>query len=121
MISVEKSSNLLELMMTSGHPMSVYLEAVEIEPTNDLSVQCRTVAPSSFVRDTQSGLVHTGFATLLLDTLMGASIYEVLQTAQPVATVGLSINHLRRPQRGEMIRASAWCIGVHGDIAYVEG
>lgn len=110
----------IELFFSKAHPISSYLD-VAFEGAEGGTVRVRVTGSPSFIRDNRTGELHSGFATLVLDSIMGGSVMGVLEILQPIATVGLSVNHLRRANSGETVLGKAVCTGVHGDLAYVTG
>jgi len=74
-----------------------------------------------FVIDAGTGALHTGFATLALDTVMGGAVIGTMDKIQPIATAGLTTQHMRRPQSGEKLVCRASCEGFHSNIAHMTG
>jgi acyl-coenzyme A thioesterase PaaI-like protein len=74
-----------------------------------------------FVLDETTGQLHTGFATLALDTVMGGAVLASLEKIQPFATAGLTAQHMRRPLRGEKLICRARCEGIYADMAHMSG
>ena len=53
--------------------------------------------------NTDGKSVHSGFSTLLLDTVMGASALASLKQLMPIATIKLTTNHMNTPMIGERL------------------
>jgi acyl-coenzyme A thioesterase PaaI-like protein len=110
----------IELFFSSSHPLSAKLEA-SFEGSRGGLVKIRILSPEIFRSDTQTRSLHSGFATIVLDSIMGGAVMGTLTQVMPIATVGLSIHHLRRPQAGETLTGEAFCTGLYNDLAYVTG
>lgn len=104
---------------STHHPVGALIKA-DFSGSAGAVVKARLEAPEVMrVRDGQA--LHTGYLTVVLDSIMGGAVMGILEKVQPIATVGLSISHLRRPLVGESLRATATCTGVFKDLAYVTG
>ena len=107
-------------IFTSEHPVTKTLD-VEFLGVADGVLSVSFIAPASMVSDTQSGLVHSGLTTLILDTVMGGVVMGEMDPVQPIATTGLTVQHLRRPLAGEKLLCRAKVEGMHADVAHVTG
>ena len=105
---------------SNPHPLAKYL-TFEFGTCEGGNVEVFTKAAPSFVRNVENGELHTGYATILLDSILGGAVFGMLETPVPIATVSLSINHLRRPEVGEKLHSTAQCSGVYNSLAYVSG
>ncbi len=105
---------------SAPHPVNTSLKIrfVGVE-ADTLTVELE--APKEFVCDPASGAVHSGLATLVLDTVMGGAVMGSMETLRPIATAGLTVQHLRRPVSGERLLCKAVTIGFHSDIAHMTG
>lgn len=65
------------------------------------------------------GAVHTGLATIILDSLMGVSVLTFLRAITPIATVNLRTDFLHATPAGQRAICSSRCETMIGDIAYV--
>lgn len=110
----------IELFFSERHPLSRHVKASFTGSRGD-TVRVSVEAPAAFVGEISSGTLHSGFATIVLDSIMGGAVMGVLTKITPIATVGLSCHHLRRPKQGEKLRGEAVCRRVHNDLAYVTG
>jgi len=108
----------IELFFSSSHPLAAKLET-SFDGSKGGLVKIRILSPKSF--QSEPGSLHSGFATIILDSIMGGAVMGILTRVMPIATVGLSIHHLRRPVVGETLTGQALCTGVHNDLAYVTG
>lgn len=69
----------------------------------------------------QSGVVHGGVITTLLDTLCGAVVLSSVPENTPIATLDLRIDYLHPAMPLREIRGSAECYKVTANIAFVRG
>lgn len=110
----------LQRFFHSGHPISQFLK-IDFEKAEGRTVSVLAEASEAFVSDPASGTIHSGFATLILDSVMGGSVMAQLDPIRPIATAGLTTQHLRRPQKGEMLRCEVVFQGIHADMAHMNG
>lgn len=110
----------IELFFSSAHPISAYV-APDFSGSQGGTVHLTMDAPAHFIRDSESGVLHTGFVTIVLDSVMGGAVMGAMEKLQPIATVGLSVHHMRRPVAGEKLRGKALCTRIYNDLAYVSG
>ncbi len=69
----------------------------------------------------QTGVVHGGVITTLLDTLCGAVVLSSVPENTPIATLDLRIDYLHPAMPGHEIRGSVECYKVTANIAFVRG
>jgi acyl-coenzyme A thioesterase PaaI-like protein len=108
----------VERFFTSYHPANATLN-VRYLGFSDGVLAVELEASPDFVADPATGALHTGFATLALDTVMGGAVLGSLEKVQPFATAGLTSQHMRRPVAGEKLICRAKCEGIHSDIAHM--
>jgi acyl-coenzyme A thioesterase PaaI-like protein len=107
-----------ERFFSSAHPLSTYL-SVTFEGVENGVLTVSFTAPPQFVVDGET--IHSGLATLILDTAMGGAVMGSLDKIQPIATTGLTVQHMRRPRSGERLRCKARVEGIHSEMAHVSG
>ncbi|HSO48597.1 MAG TPA: PaaI family thioesterase [Rhizobiaceae bacterium] len=110
----------VERFFTSHHPANATLK-IRYRGFADGVLSVELEATPEFVADEATGALHSGFATLALDTVMGGAVLGSLDKIQPFATAGLTSQHMRRPVSGERLVCRARCEGVHSDIAHMSG
>lgn len=110
----------LELFFSSQHPLSRYL-SVRVTEASGGVVAVATEVSENFVSDPESGEVHSGFATLVIDSVFGGAVMGGIEKLQPIATTGLTVQHMRRARRGEKLVCNARLEGIYHGIAYVAG
>ncbi len=108
----------IEMFFSNHHPLAKGLSA---DFTGSLGGNVKLLLDAPHVFDGGKGTMHSGFATIVLDSIMGGAVMGMLEKLQPIATVGISIHQLRKARVGEAIKGVACCTRVHNDIAYVTG
>lgn len=110
----------LELFFSAQHPLSRFVN-FRFLGVEGHELRAVVEADEVFILDPQSGTVHSGFATLVLDTVFGGTVMGEIERMQPIATIGLTVQHLRRARVGEKMLCKARYEGIHEDVAHVSG
>ncbi|MGB7285414.1 MAG: PaaI family thioesterase [Salaquimonas sp.] len=110
----------IQMFFSSHHPLASKVNA-SFEGSVGGKVLIEIEALDSFIRDEKTRILHSGFATIILDSIMGGAVMGMLTKVQPIATIGLSMHHLRKPVAGEHISGHAHCTAIYNDVAYVTG
>ena len=108
-----------QILFTEKHPLTAAL-GMEFFPEGDFDLRVELLAPDSFLGEDELHL-HTGFSTLLLDTVLGSCAIGNLRKMQPIATIKLTCNHLCKPKAGEALICRAVWNGEQHSISYVSG
>jgi uncharacterized protein (TIGR00369 family) len=66
----------------------------------------------------ETGVLHGGVITALLDACSGASVLCSLPRMQPIATLDLRIDYLRPAEAGRDVRARATCYHTSKNVAF---
>ena len=108
-----------QLLFTDKHPLTSSMQ-MQFHPVEDNTLTVTLRAPESFAD--QDGIhTHTGFSSLLLDTVMGSCAIGELKKPAPIATIKLSTNHISRAKVGEHITCEATFEAQENEIVYVSG
>jgi uncharacterized protein (TIGR00369 family) len=83
----------------------------------------RTCLPYNdlLVGDPDTGVVHGGAITAMLDQTCGIAVGTALKEALPFATLDLRIDYMKPAQPGEDIIIEAECLKVTHEIAFTRG
>jgi uncharacterized protein (TIGR00369 family) len=71
------------------------------------------------VGNPETGVLHGGAITALLDGACGSAVFAALPAPVPCATLDLRIDYLRPAERGQDVHARATCFKVTRNVAFV--
>jgi acyl-coenzyme A thioesterase PaaI-like protein len=109
-----------QTFFSSAHPISEYLSIAFLGVDNHV-LTAALEGPVAFIEDEGTGRLHSGLATLVLDTVMGGTVMGEMGRIQPIATAGLTTQHMRRPFAGEALLCRSRFEGMYHDMAHVSG
>lgn len=110
----------IQMFFSSHHPLASKVNAT-FEGSEGGIVFVQIQGADGLVYDGKTNRVHSGFATIVLDSIMGGAVMGSLEQLMPIATIGLSMHHMRRAIAGEKITGKAECTQIYKDVAYVTG
>lgn len=105
-------------LMVDGSPHAVHL-GLKLEAIGDGHAQMRAPYNCEFVGDPDTGVIHGGVVTALLDHVCGLAAFAGFGGHDPVATLDLRLDYMRPAQPGADIIAEAHCVKTSGLIAFV--
>jgi uncharacterized protein (TIGR00369 family) len=100
------------------HVKELGAELVHIErgrATMSLAYQERLIG------NPETGVVHGGVITTLIDTVCGMSVFTRMAKIGPIATLDLRIDYLKPATPGADLLAEAECYKVTRNVAFVRG
>lgn len=71
------------------------------------------------VGNPDTGVLHGGAITSLLDACCGAAVFMKLESPEPIATLDLRIDYLKPASPGADVRAHATCFKLTRNVAFV--
>jgi uncharacterized protein (TIGR00369 family) len=100
-----------------------YLEGIggEMLEVGPEGAKARLPYGPHLVGDPDSGVVHGGVITGLLDHTSGGAVMGKLREPMPIATLDLRIDYMKPATPGEDIIAECHCVKVTHEIAFVRG
>lgn len=75
----------------------------------------------ALVGDPQTGVLHGGVITALLDAAFGFAIFVKLPEMRPMATLDLRIDYLKPATPGRAVLGGAVCYKLTPELAFVRG
>lgn len=93
----------------------------EILEVGDARARARLPYGPHLVGDPDTGVVHGGVITALLDHMGGAAVMAALKAPVPIATLDLRIDYMKPAMPDEDIFAEAHCLKVTHEVAFVRG
>ncbi len=108
-----------------GHflALSPYTGRLAIEAISASDSGCVLALPyrDELVGDPESGVLHGGAVTALVDTTFGFTVFFRIKKFMPMATLDLRIDYLRPAKPGVKVHARAHCYKVTSELAFVRG
>ena len=109
-----------EHLLVDGVPHAVALGLSLVELTRANAVMKLPYDPR-FVGNPETGVVHGGAVTSLLDNVSGLAVFAAMEELTSIATLDLRIDYMRAATPGKDILAHAHCYKVTRTIAFVRG
>jgi uncharacterized protein (TIGR00369 family) len=110
----------LAQMITSGIP-HVREIGVTVTQIGADGVTVKVDQQDRFIGDPETGIIHGGIITVLLDTVSGMSVHTAMAIFAPVATLDLRIDYLKPARPKSAIYAHAHCYKVTRSVAFTRG
>ena len=109
-----------KMFFSKGHPLFSIFEVDFVETLPELLV-LKFTALEVFSDRENPGHLHSGFSTLILDSVMGGAVMGSLDKLQPIATVNLTTQHTSRPAVDDVVLCSGRVESIENEIAIVTG
>jgi uncharacterized protein (TIGR00369 family) len=111
---------LIDRVFVNGVPHNVALgiELVDFEPE---FLELRLPYSDKIVGNPETGVIHGGAVTTLMDAGCGGAVMIRLGKPMRVATLDLRIDYLRPGKRGEDLICRAECYRVTKNVAFTRG
>jgi uncharacterized protein (TIGR00369 family) len=100
------------------HAAGIGLHVISI---GDGVARCRVPYAPHLVGDPETGIVHGGVVTSLLDNTSGIAVSAATRRFGQIATLDLRIDYMKPATPGEAILAECHCYKVTKNIAFVRG
>ena len=100
------------------HNRALGIEVVELALA---SSTMRLPYDPRLVGNPETGVLHGGALSALMDACCGAAVFMALPTPLPIATLDLRIDYLKPATAGLAITAQARCFKVTRSVAFVRG
>jgi uncharacterized protein (TIGR00369 family) len=100
------------------HNQALGLEMVALE---DGAARMRLPYSLDLVGNPETGVLHGGPITTLMDACCGAAVFMKLASPVPIATLDLRIDYLRPATAGQDVLAHASCFRLTRNVAFVRG
>lgn len=100
------------------HAAAIGMHVVEVKPGEAL---VRIAYDERFVGNPQTGVIHGGIITTILDNASGIAVSAKLGTFGQIATLDLRIDYMKPATPGEDIFAHAVCYKLTRNVAFVRG
>lgn len=113
-----KIPQIIQIFEAIPHVSELGMTVVELRDRHGLM---RVPCPEHLVGNPNTGVVHGGVVTTLLDTLSGLVVMASIPENTPLATLDLRIDYLRPALAQQDIFGSVECYGLSDSIAFVRG
>ena len=97
-----------------NHALGIVIEAM-----GDATARFRLPYAAKLIGNPETGVLHGGAITALLDACAGAAVFAALPQLQPIATLDLRIDYLRPAEPGRDVWAEATCHHTSKNVAFV--
>ena len=101
--------------MNVPHNKALGIRIVDMKPREALF---ELPYDEKLVGNPDTGVLHGGVITALLDGASGASVFAALDDFVPIATLDLRIDYLRPAEAGKSVIAKATCYKVTKNVAF---
>lgn len=120
-MSADDEHAMLKLKLVRGfsenvpHNRALGMEIIELAPGEAVF---RLPYDAKLVGNPDTGVLHGGAITALLDGASGAAVFTKLVDIVPIATLDLRIDYLRPAETGQAVVARATCYKMTRNVAF---
>ncbi len=117
----EDERSRLKLKLVQGfsanvpHNRALGVQILEIKPAEALFL---LPYDAKLIGNPETGVIHGGAITALLDAASGAAVFAALTDFVPIATLDLRIDYLRPAEVGQAVHARATCYKLARNVAF---
>jgi uncharacterized protein (TIGR00369 family) len=104
--------------MNVPHNKALGMKIVDMQPREALF---ELPYSDHLVGNPDTGVIHGGAITALLDGASGAAVFAALTDFVPIATLDLRIDYLRPAEAGKSVMAKATCYKLTKNVAFTRG
>jgi len=97
------------------HNRALGVQILEIKPAEALFL---LPYDAKLIGNPETGVIHGGAITALLDAASGAAVFAALTDFVPIATLDLRIDYLRPAEVGQAVHARATCYKLARNVAF---
>ena len=105
-----------EFMASLPHAKAL---SIALESIGDARAEFSMPYDDRLVGDPQTGVLHGGAVSALLDSTCGAAVFAHPDNAGPTATLDLRIDYMRAATPGQAVLAQAHCYHATRSVAFV--
>ena len=109
---------LAEIFQAVPHIQELGMEITALEPGK---ASLRLDYQDRLIANTETGVVHGGVISTLMDTVSGLSAMSAVSEITPVATLDMRIDYLKPARPGNAIIGEADCFRLSNSVAFVRG
>lgn len=109
---------IIQAIVSGGIPHYGVL-GVEFVTASREAATLRLPYRADFVGDPETGTLHGGVITTLIDSVCGIAVFMAMGRVLPIATLDLRIDYLKPATAGQDVLATAECYKVTRSIAFL--
>lgn len=102
------------------HEHSLF-ESLRLDPISISAGETRFKLTMSPEFDDGQGYVHPGMLTVILDSLLGLTVFTAMTAPHPIATINLRTDYVKPVLINARVECAAHCLSITDDVAHVRG